>query len=651
MKIFIRLLCALLLAAPVVPTSAQNSTPAAAAATNATNATTAASSPAPPGALRDLAWSNQGNALFFTGTHEGKPVNMVRTGLPGKGSWSIYTGTLDDRVRLTWRDGQGLVDVLALDKGYRITVRTVAAERAEYRLYGADRRFLIGAVLFRDASRRWMQGFMRSEAFPGYAALTQVSDVSARVNVAGVVPRSAESLSVLSSLSAWRLPHWADFALIASAHAQGLDDLAKGFFSDSAREARSFFAPAGNVMGLAGGLGLAAFTVKLLGQSDLVVAVAGAGTVTGLAPVLVAMGAGVAIGVAADKVVNWAESKNIPGRMGDLYERLMRKTRYSEEPPPVAPGLASGAPGPANTPEARAGAALADSQSDVEKMKRMLALSEQLDMMDRMDFERALDNADACRSAGKFECADGELNKASKYASTSKSRQQLAQARQSLADARQAAEEARRREEQRQLALAEEQRRRDAAAREAEQARASGSGSDAFGRLAFGALGLGLIGRARGLASEDKISIAKGFVRDMSGEGQGQGLAEADREISARRAATASAGRPAAGGAAGSAAGRGAAASLDDSMWHDDLTVHENPTGREKLFRNHEPAVPGSVMRAQMWSQSAAQAFFGTNGARVTSYTGCGACGVGSTITVVVRSELTIDTHVFTRDR
>ncbi|MEI6484541.1 MAG: hypothetical protein WCO62_14100, partial [Betaproteobacteria bacterium] len=62
--------------------------------------------------LKDLAWSAQGNSIFFTATQEGKPVNMIRSGLPGKGTWAIYTGTLTDRVRLTYRDGQGLVDVL-----------------------------------------------------------------------------------------------------------------------------------------------------------------------------------------------------------------------------------------------------------------------------------------------------------------------------------------------------------------------------------------------------------------------------------------------------------------------------------------------------------------------------------------------------------
>lgn len=593
--------------------------------------------------IQDLRHSAQPGSLYFTGTHQGKPVHMVRTGLPGNGGFAIYTGPMDDRVRLTFKDGQGLQDILAVDKGYRITLKHVGEERVEYRLYAPNRKFMVGSVLYRGEGQRWMQGIMRSEAFPGYPALTHVSDISSKVVAQAIQQRPF-------SLAQW-LPKPRGFELISSAHAEEtLDDLVKGFFSSSAQQARDFFSAPGHEMVKASLVGAGAFTVKLIGQTELIAGGATTGAaVVALTPVLVSVGAGVAIGLAADKTYKWLESKNLGGASSvrDLFNRLTRRTPYVDAPPPEQPEQidASGLTGDVPRPSS-----LSAPKSNIQQM---LVLTEQLDRMDQMDFDAALQEAEACRRSGNFDCADKQLDKASKYAGKAKNKDQLAQSRQMVADDRRAAAEARRREEDRQRQLAEERRR---AAEEAEQRRVaaakereSGSG-DMFGKMLWSAVGVGIIGSAKGVLSEDKVRIASGFVKDVMTDGKGQNIAAAAAESRAAAAARAGGGSRTAASGAGTA-GASVAGMPVAASWREDYTIRENESGKMTRHDAYSTNIPGSVISGQMGSQSAAQAFYGSNGGNVISYSGCGSCGVGSTITVVVRYTTITDTHVYTRER
>jgi hypothetical protein len=73
-----------------------------------------------------------------------------------------------------------------------------------------------------QSARMTIDGLMATESFQGYDALTQVSDISAQVNSAAA----------------------GQFALLPLARAD--DNLLRGFFSDSASDARRFFGAPGH---------------------------------------------------------------------------------------------------------------------------------------------------------------------------------------------------------------------------------------------------------------------------------------------------------------------------------------------------------------------------------------------------------------------
>lgn len=137
------------------------------------------------------------NALMLSATYQGTPFRMVHSGVAGTGTWSIYTGSGTDRVRVTYGAKGGLQEVLALDSGVRITVQYVGQERAEYRWYGPNKTFLIGSVVYL-LNGTWYQGTLQTEAFAGYSALTDVQDISASVQAtlaqAAVMPSVAPQL-------------------------------------------------------------------------------------------------------------------------------------------------------------------------------------------------------------------------------------------------------------------------------------------------------------------------------------------------------------------------------------------------------------------------------------------------------------------------
>jgi hypothetical protein len=88
-----------------------------------------------------------------------------------------------------------------------------------------------------------------------------------------------------------------------------------------------------------------------------------------------------------------------------------------------------------------------------------------------------------------------------------------------------------------------------------------------------------------------------------------------------------------------------------EERWHDELTIREVVSGKVTPYNGHEANIPGDVIASKMSSREDAQALWGPQGGTVTSYEGCGSCGVGSSITVVVKFSSVIDTHVFKRDK
>jgi hypothetical protein len=124
-----------------------------------------------------------------------------------------------------------------------------------------------------------------------------------------------------------------------------------------------------------------------------------------------------------------------------------------------------------------AAAVLACAPVQAKTQENLFDMAEQLDQMDKQDFQAAIDRANDCTRARDFSCSEKELAKAAKVANGGKDKKILAAARQGVVgekariaeEQRQRAEQARRREEEaRQLAEAMEERERQAR-REAEE--------------------------------------------------------------------------------------------------------------------------------------------------------------------------------------
>jgi hypothetical protein len=103
-------------------------------------------------------------------------------------------------------------------------------------------------------------------------------------------------------------------------------------------------------------------------------------------------------------------------------------------------------------------------------MSGLLEMSDQLDKVDKEDFQAAIDRANDCTRARNFSCSESELAKAGKLANGAKDKKVLAAARQSIVDEKALiAEEERRREKERQLAEERARERERQARREAEE--------------------------------------------------------------------------------------------------------------------------------------------------------------------------------------
>lgn len=102
------------------------------------------------------------------------------------------------------------------------------------------------------------------------------------------------------------------------------------------------------------------------------------------------------------------------------------------------------------------------------KATDLLEMADQLDQIDKKDFQESIDRANACTRARNFSCSESELAKSAKAANSGQDKKTLAAARQNIANekARIAEEERQRAEEERRVAAAEERQRREEEAKE-----------------------------------------------------------------------------------------------------------------------------------------------------------------------------------------
>jgi len=477
--------------------------------------------------ITDIAYATQpDSSLYVSGKYQGKPVNMVRSGAMGVGKWVLYAGALSDRVRFTFDDNKGLQEILAMDKGQRITLNSVGQERIEYRLYAPDRSFIIGSVLYRKDDR-WLQGIMRSEVFTGYAALSDVSDVTTKLG--------AQSASPAVAVMAWLQNKWRSASFISTAHAQTGDDLVKGFFSPSAQDTRGFFGAPLDEMWKGALVGASAFTVKLAGQMIAAGETATVGSaLVAAAPFLVAVGSGVVIGLAAEKAYNWVQAKNLGGSASarEAYNRLVAGTRFSRESPPKVPSQASAQ---AST---QVGAELQWPQLTKTPPRsaptgstpmNLIDMADKLDKLDKQDMGSALDLADQCTNRRDFNCTNAQLDKAAKFASTAQDKLALNASRQKMAN-----EKSRMAEEERQRVAQERQRAEEQQREQQRAAQAQRQGGFQWGK-AMALMGGAAIGGIDKLSPETQVKVMSGIVQD-SQEGQ-TGISNFQSSVSTPKAA------------------------------------------------------------------------------------------------------------------
>lgn len=161
------------------------------------------------------------------------------------------------------------------------------------------------------------------------------------------------------------------------------------------------------------------------------------------------------------------------------------------------------------------------------KAADLLEMADQLDQIDKQDFQAAIDRANGCTRARDFSCSESELMKAAKAVNGGEDKRTLLAARQNIAnekaqiaaEERQRAEEARRAKEAEERRLAEaEERQRQAEARARQQAEQE-SGFQ-WGKLA--ALGVGAaIGGVGHLSAEAQTKLITGMTKDSMAGQQG----------------------------------------------------------------------------------------------------------------------------------
>jgi hypothetical protein len=121
-------------------------------------------------------------SVYYTGSYQGQPLNVVHQGVAGAGTWAAYAGSGTERLRYTLSDTAGLQEVVAVNTGERMTVQTVGQERVEYRSYSSTGAFEFGAVLW-QVNQRWLMARMQTEDFRGYGDLVGPLDVTDTITV------------------------------------------------------------------------------------------------------------------------------------------------------------------------------------------------------------------------------------------------------------------------------------------------------------------------------------------------------------------------------------------------------------------------------------------------------------------------------------
>ncbi len=132
---------------------------------------------------------------------------------------------------------------------------------------------------------------------------------------------------------------------------------------------------------------------------------------------------------------------------------------------------------------------LAASSAPAATTAELLRLTEQLDQLDKMDFDQAIDKAGACVQARDFDCSEAQLKIARKLVVGSAAKETLGRAEARQREEREAVEAERLALARRQRELDEQERRLQAAERQAARAADEGSGmSSAQGAALFGSL-------------------------------------------------------------------------------------------------------------------------------------------------------------------
>lgn len=282
----------------------------------------------------------------------------------------------------------------------------------------------------------------------------------------------------------------------------------------------------------------------------------------------------------------------------------------------------------------------------------LLELSQRADKADRQSLQSALAKADACTQARDFACAEAQLAKAARFARNSKDDKLLAGARQSLSGEQQRAAEEARREAQE----AENQRLAKQAAEERARASEEGSGtSTAAALLQMTQMAVNNYAQARANAPRTAATLP---LADLSGGKKAAVGGSTPPKPVTTRPGTGSPDPLAvmnqliAGHKPGVEPRNGNAPTgvpRSEEVWVDNYSNREVATGRTKSFPAHESNIPGDVMATKMRSEADAMATWGPQGAKSARYQGCGACGVGSKIVVVVDFGYIVDTHEYVR--
>ncbi len=324
-------------------------------------------------------------------------------------------------------------------------------------------------------------------------------------------------------------------------------------------------------------------------------------------------------------------------------------------------------------------------------MSNISELYDLIDQADHQDFLGLIEKANSCTRALEFSCAELQLGKAAKLTSGARDKQIVADARLELASAR-VAEQARvEAERMRQLALEGERRRAEQA--EAER-RASADTEDdgpsaASMFLQFGALvtknyvankaAVNAL-RPRGLpladlsVTQQKSSSTKAVASAARKPAEAKGSAHLTNAkpastsyaaaITSNNLAQPNTKRPSTGSitapdklavmnrliAGAQPTTQGAiGVPRSQEIWQDRYSNTVNSTGVTKTYEKHDGDIPGDVMESRMGSREVAIAMWASQGAKNVQYTGCGTCGVGSVVRVVVDFGYIIDTHEYKR--